>query len=202
MFYRLVFFCAAGFLFLMTFRCNAVLSSATSCEVGPPKRTHLECANLHNSIFRVCRVGGYLRCFCYCDRIISLVRLGKANPTPGQFDILRQMTIPHAAALDALERTATQQCSNFSQDGDSIPISLAVGRICRKSYYSPVSTPAFETSAMDGFAVSSPSTIKASPSNAIILCVKGTMAAGDAPRQFPSDPSDGCPPCVEIMTGA
>jgi len=77
-----------------------------------------------------------------------------------------------------------------------------MGRICRASYKSSVSTPAFDTSAMDGFAVSSGDTLEASEYKPIVFRVQGMIAAGDVPARTYGSQKNDIPPCVEIMTGA
>jgi molybdopterin molybdotransferase len=61
-----------------------------------------------------------------------------------------------------------------------------------------MSTPQYDTSAMDGYAVDSSQTFDASPTRPLLFEVRGTMAAGDAPISVNRKGFA----CVEIMTGA
>jgi molybdopterin molybdotransferase len=110
--------------------------------------------------------------------------------------------IQYLEALSILQAVAKQQLISFSQDEQLIPLIDAVGRICKSTYKSPHSTPTFDTSAMDGFAVSSALTHHASLSNPVIICPMGTIAAGDAPLGASSESKYDVVPCIEIMTGA
>lgn len=112
------------------------------------------------------------------------------------------MTTSYLDAIDIIRSLAVRNSENFAQDGVSIPVEEAVGRVCRDNYYSLCSTPETDTSAMDGYAVNSESTQGASISSPLILCVKGTMAAGDQPLELSSSWEDGVLMCTEIMTGA
>ncbi len=112
------------------------------------------------------------------------------------------MAIPYLDAIDIVQSLAVRNSLSFAQNGQSISVEAAVGRVCKDSYHSPLSTPSMETSAMDGYAVNSESTRGASISNPLTLCVKGTMAAGDDPRAFSSGWENGFLSCTEIMTGA
>lgn len=99
-------------------------------------------------------------------------------------------------------RVAAEQSIGITEDVKEVDIGDAVGRISNVDVVSPISTPAFDTSAMDGYALSSEETVEASPSNPVVFCVKGTMAAGDRPISVPDSLGDVYPPCTEIMTGA
>jgi len=112
------------------------------------------------------------------------------------------MAIPYANVINILENAVVENFNQFARDGGSIPITSAVGRICRDAYYSPASTPSFDSSAMDGFAVNSEATRTVSPDNPIVFCVQGTIAAGDAAPYVSASSPNGFISCVEIMTGA
>lgn len=116
----------------------------------------------------------------------------------------RRNSIPisYGDALSILQDIASQRLKEFIHDEEIIAITAAVGRICRDDYRSTHQTPAFDTSAMDGIAVSSKLTERATPSDPVTLCIKGIIAAGDQPIPTASDWEDGYLPCVEIMTGA
>ncbi|RYZ65147.1 MAG: molybdopterin molybdenumtransferase MoeA, partial [Proteobacteria bacterium] len=78
------------------------------------------------------------------------------------------------------------------------------GRVCAKRIFSTESLPAFDTSAMDGFAVHSAATREASPTQPLRLKVLGSLAAGDdfqsTTHQSPSANDENA--AWEIMTGA
>lgn len=113
-------------------------------------------------------------------------------------------SISYTAALSALQETAKRISSSFEEDEELVPLVDAVGRICKRDYRSPQSMPAYDTSAMDGFAVCSRLTTNASPSTPIYLRPDGIIAAGDQPVTRSSECREGLAlvPCVEIMTGA
>ncbi len=112
------------------------------------------------------------------------------------------MPISYNAALSILQDLARKRSSYFFHHEELVPITAAVGRICKIDYTSTHPTPAFDTSAMDGFAVSSKLTEEASTSNPIKLRINGIIAAGDQPISTSTDWESGYLPCVEIMTGA
>ncbi|OBT84509.1 hypothetical protein VE02_06773 [Pseudogymnoascus sp. 03VT05] len=112
------------------------------------------------------------------------------------------MATSYVDAIDIIQNLAVQNSIRFAQDELSIPVKEAVGHICRDNYHSLHSTPSTDTSAMDGYAVNSESTRGASISSPLILCVKGTMAAGDVPLALSNGWEDGYLSCTEIMTGA
>lgn len=82
-----------------------------------------------------------------------------------------------------------------------VRLELALGRFLAKSVVSSEFVPSFNNSAMDGFAVQSHLTAKASNEQPIIFQALGCIAAGD---QEPVAPSGQAPDrvCWEIMTGA
>lgn len=111
------------------------------------------------------------------------------------------MVTSYSDAIKILEREAASKSERFAEDGETLPITSAVGRICRDTHYSPHSTPLFDSSAMDGFAVKSEATSTASPDNPIIFRILDTIAAGDQVSSFPAVSRDGFISCVEMMTG-
>jgi molybdopterin molybdotransferase len=112
------------------------------------------------------------------------------------------MAISYEEALGIIQKVA-QQCSQ-RRGGSTQTFSLleSLGRVAAKDHASPVSTPPKDTSAMDGYAISSKATINASTENPVTFVVKGTIAAGDKPIELANELEDGAFPCVEIMTGA
>jgi molybdopterin molybdotransferase len=112
------------------------------------------------------------------------------------------MTITYREALDKIRKVAETYSKRHNSCTETVPLLDALGRIAAKDHASPMSTPPNDTSAMDGYAISSKATIGASAQDPITFVVKGTLAAGDEPMALPNDPENGVYPCVEIMTGA
>ncbi|KNA98441.1 hypothetical protein FOXG_02794 [Fusarium oxysporum f. sp. lycopersici 4287] len=114
------------------------------------------------------------------------------------------MTTTFLFARSKLESTAKEvQKSRRTKDYyEVVPIEEAVGRVSACDHFSPISTPEFDTSAMDGYAICSASTRLASAEHPAFFCVKGTIAAGDDSLTLPSRHTrDGPEPSFEIMTG-
>ncbi|EWY87810.1 hypothetical protein FOYG_09202 [Fusarium oxysporum NRRL 32931] len=114
------------------------------------------------------------------------------------------MTTTFLFARSKLESAAKEvQKSRRTKDYyEVVPIEEAVGRVSACDHFSPISTPEFDTSAMDGYAICSESTRLASAEHPVFFCVKGTIAAGDDSLTLPSRHTrDGPEPCFEIMTG-
>ncbi|EWZ40712.1 hypothetical protein FOZG_09346 [Fusarium oxysporum Fo47] len=114
------------------------------------------------------------------------------------------MTTTFLFACSKLESTAKEvQKSRRTKDYyEVVPIEEAVGRVSACDHFSPISTPEFDTSAMDGYAICSESTRLASAEHPTFFCVKGTIAAGDDSVTLPSRHTrDGPEPSFEIMTG-
>ena len=79
---------------------------------------------------------------------------------------------------------------------EQIPLAAAVGRVAAQDVRSPEDVPAFDNSAMDGFALRSEDTAGASPERPTTLPVRGRLAAGDDASGVSAASA------VEIMTGA
>jgi molybdopterin molybdotransferase len=112
------------------------------------------------------------------------------------------MTITYTEALKILRKVAKQCSEERSAPTENVPLLEALSRVAAKDHTSPISTPPNDTSAMDGYAVSSAATCGASNETPIAFAVKGTIAAGDKPILLANEPENGVFPCVEIMTGA
>ncbi|GFF99788.1 molybdopterin molybdenumtransferase [Aspergillus udagawae] len=112
------------------------------------------------------------------------------------------MAILYPEALQLIEAEAQQHRDAFVGDGEPVPISQARNRVARETVTSPISTPKFDTSAMDGYALSSSATQDATIDRPVTFEVKGMIAAGDEPLLIAADEQSGDPVCVEIMTGA
>ncbi|KAL7944132.1 MoeA, N-terminal and linker domain-containing protein [Trichoderma barbatum] len=108
-----------------------------------------------------------------------------------------------AAAIKMLQHTADEIRSRCicNRPGERVLLKDAVGRKPLADYISQGCTPKFDTSAMDGFAISSVATHDASLSHPILFRVVGTITPGN---ELPSDigvTTYGMEPCAEIMTG-
>jgi molybdopterin molybdotransferase len=79
---------------------------------------------------------------------------------------------------------------------EEVPLGKAVGRVAARDVQSPEHVPAFDNSAMDGFAVRSADTRAASAERPAVLPVHGRLAAGDDASNVKAGGA------VEIMTGA
>jgi molybdopterin molybdotransferase len=112
------------------------------------------------------------------------------------------MGVSYQDALAILQQTATAILNEQEQQNEIVPLDQALGRIAVENHTSPICTPSRDTSAMDGYAISSGATVDATPERPVTFIVQGTNAAGEEPIQLPNEPIDGCYPCVEIMTGA
>jgi molybdenum cofactor synthesis domain-containing protein len=119
------------------------------------------------------------------------------------------MAISYAAALTILENTAQEVSTNLEDDPDVVSLEDAVGRVSKNTIFSPVSTPAADASAMDGYAVDSSCTQDASDANPVSLRVVGFLAAGDRTARLPPSTCKACSvattefkSCIEIATGA
>ena len=112
------------------------------------------------------------------------------------------MGISYRNAVALLQDTATGILKERGPPREEISIHEALGRVAAEHHTSPICTPPKDTSAMDGYAISSSTTVDASIERPVTFIVQGTNAAGDEPVELPNEPIDGCYPCVEIMTGA
>lgn len=113
----------------------------------------------------------------------------------------KNMTIIYDEALSILQRVAND-LNERGEHIEQVPLIESLGRIAGRPHICPATTPPFDTSAMDGYAIPSAATLSASEENPAVFTIKGTMAAGDEPIVLPIEHSDEALPCVEIMTGA
>jgi molybdopterin molybdotransferase len=91
----------------------------------------------------------------------------------------------------------TRSGQKFSASVEKRDLLQAQGCIVAQDIFSSISVPAFDNSAMDGFAVRSQDLLNASVTNPVILKKRGMIAAGDSAG---TRVEDEC--CVPIMTGA
>jgi molybdopterin molybdotransferase len=113
------------------------------------------------------------------------------------------MVTTYASARSKLENAASelQRNKNAADNYESLTLADAIGRVAARDYFSPVSTPEFDTSAMDGYAIPSEFTRVASPESPVFFSIQGTIAAGDKSLSISPQNGDSLPTCVEIMTG-
>ncbi|KAF5635283.1 molybdopterin biosynthesis moeA [Fusarium tjaetaba] len=114
------------------------------------------------------------------------------------------MAITYDSALSKLQQAAIKikEGQDESDRIELVSLDEAVGRVSACHHFSPISTPEFDTSAMDGYAICSESTRLASAEHPVFFCVMGTIAAGDDSLTLPlCHKRDGTEPCFEIMTG-
>lgn len=113
------------------------------------------------------------------------------------------MTLSYADALGIIKAEAQRRATSSAPTRtEHVSLSRALNRTVARSLCSPRSTPEFDTSAMDGFALHAAATATASAEKPVTFCVRGLMAAGDEPLHVPGEPDEDIYPCVEIMTGA
>ncbi|KAJ9618739.1 hypothetical protein H2203_008943 [Taxawa tesnikishii (nom. ined.)] len=112
------------------------------------------------------------------------------------------MASSYAEAI-AILKAVGREFSGRNCRTEAIPLVSAVGRIVARNYASPESTPGFDSSAMDGYAIHSAATANASFEKPVTFRVMGTAAAGDPLVTISSNRDEnGTEPCVEIMTGS
>ncbi|KAL4900416.1 hypothetical protein BDW74DRAFT_188260 [Aspergillus multicolor] len=109
------------------------------------------------------------------------------------------MGLPYTEARHLIKVEAQRQRVSQAQPCSTYN---ACDRIVAETITSLISTPEYDTSAMDGFALSSAATEIATPETPVTFEVIGTTTAGDRPHSTADDLRDGISPCVEIMTGA
>lgn len=124
-----------------------------------------------------------------------------ASPIENMAEKSKRAPIPYSEALHNIETEASRLLLSTSIE-EFVPLTISLNRISNRKYVSPESTPKFDTSAMDGYALNSKATAAASPDAPVRFRVLGTIAAGDAPFEVNGDPDGEMYPCVEIMTGA
>ena len=117
------------------------------------------------------------------------------------------MAISYSEARDVVTALGAAHAGYFKQEQSNqeiLPLQKAAGRIANNDVYSPISTPIFDSSAMDGFAVISKQTSLASAGRPLRMRVAGLIAAGDQPAKLGGNGGDLDDElvCVEIMTGA
>jgi molybdopterin molybdotransferase len=89
------------------------------------------------------------------------------------------MAILYSEALQLIQAEAQRHRDAFVAGEQNVPINQARNRIAREAVTSPIATPKFDTSAMDGYALSSAATQDATNDCPVTFEVKGMIAAGD-----------------------
>ncbi|MFM0136751.1 molybdopterin molybdotransferase MoeA [Caballeronia grimmiae] len=104
---------------------------------------------------------------------------------------------PNALPVEAAQEIVRQWALPLAHDGRVERVSLfdALDRVLAEDVISPIDVPAFDNSAMDGYAFSG--TALASARETVELNIAGAAFAG---QPFTAQPADG--QCVRIMTGA
>jgi molybdopterin molybdotransferase len=105
-------------------------------------------------------------------------------------------------ALGIIQKIARTCLQERGIATETLSLLDSLGRVAGADHVSPITTPPKDTSAMDGYAISSGATVDASSEKPVTFVVKGTIAAGDKPIELANELEDGAYPCVEIMTGA
>lgn len=111
----------------------------------------------------------------------------------------------YGQALRILQDVVLKNGFEFGNYAEDLPLISAVGRISVCTYVSPRSTPGFDSSAMDGFAIRSAGTDHASSETPAIFQVSAVAAAGHVPTNLSAATSEVRQyhePCAQIMTGA
>ncbi|KAK2762662.1 hypothetical protein FQN54_000836 [Arachnomyces sp. PD_36] len=110
-------------------------------------------------------------------------------------------------ALDALGPVSEELYATLDQEEEIVALEWAVDRIAKHSYHSPRPTPAYDTSALDGFAIYSGMITHASQKSPVTFCVDPNIVrpGGDCFVVSRGDIEERCgcgnPGAVEIMTG-
>ncbi|RLG03289.1 MAG: hypothetical protein DRN61_05065, partial [Thaumarchaeota archaeon] len=89
--------------------------------------------------------------------------------------------------------------SHRVEEVEEVSLISALGRVCGEDVYSPIDSPAYDRSAVDGYALIAEDTFGASSTNPIRLKVIGRAETGAIPSDLPIV-SRG--EAAEIMTGA
>jgi len=113
----------------------------------------------------------------------------------------------HNSSTSSRKRTRTPLVGSdrIASGFTRVPLINALDSRCAAAVLAPHSTPQHDTSAMDGYAVCSSSTLTASDDNPLLLRVVDYIAAGDGQRLKHQDDinfQEATTVCVEIMTGA
>lgn len=123
-----------------------------------------------------------------------------------KLDVATDMTsISYEDALRSVLEVAEQVRQGLTLSSEAVATEDALGRYSTEDVFTSGYLPAFDNSAMDGFAVCSSSTRSASKEHPVRMHVLGSVAAGDPPPTFQGS-LDACgshtPLCYRINTGA
>lgn len=113
----------------------------------------------------------------------------------------------HNSSTSSRKRTKTPlvDLDRIASGPTKVALINALDSRCATAVLAPRSTPQHDTSAMDGYAVCSSSTLTASDDKPLLLRVVDYIAAGDTARLKHQDDTnfqEATTVCVEIMTGA
>ncbi len=109
--------------------------------------------------------------------------------------------ISYGEAMEILEKSSDPSFLPFSLKKERCDLMEGKGRILAEDIYSPEVVPAFDNSAMDGFAVKADWLKEASVEKPVSFSVGKLIAAGDWDSAN-QELVEGVPQVVEIMTGA
>lgn len=112
------------------------------------------------------------------------------------------MAISFDEARKIIASIGAEKSHAFAQDDEMVPLDQSLGRIPKEDLRSPISTPTFDSAAMDGYAVLLRQTRHATQSTPLQLRVMGHMFAGRPPLHIDDRIIDGFVPCVEMKIGA
>lgn len=109
--------------------------------------------------------------------------------------VARQPRKPDWLSVDDARKTILSRVGEL--DRELVRLSVAMGRVLAADVESPVTHPAWDNSAMDGFAVLSRDVARASPAKPVVLKVIDEVPAGATPSR-----AVGPGEAVRVMTGA
>ncbi len=106
--------------------------------------------------------------------------------------------VSYQEAMDKINAVALK---HRATQAEGVALEAAVGRVLAESVFSSEAVPAFDNSAMDGFAIHSEKTLHATVEHPVEFVLAGEIAAGDWLEDEDIDRA-GIQACFEIMTGA
>ncbi|OAG05863.1 putative molybdenum cofactor biosynthesis protein [Paraphaeosphaeria sporulosa] len=113
------------------------------------------------------------------------------------------MAIRYSEALGIIKSVAEDKLGQEDgRDVDVVPLEDAVGRTAGEDHVSPVATPLFDASTVDGYAISSAATANATKKRPVTFIVRGAITTEEELRNGMPSSGGGIPSCFEIKTGA
>ncbi|TKA71548.1 hypothetical protein B0A55_07069 [Friedmanniomyces simplex] len=105
-------------------------------------------------------------------------------------------------ARNIIGGAASERAERSAHDEDLRPLDSAVGRIVKEYIDSPISTPTFDSVAINGYAVIASQVSRATAERPMRLRCMGMMKAGDQPLEVDDRVVDGMVCCIETTVGA